>query len=46
MQKNDKNLIEDCQKCTAQWLELQTRVGTMASQLDQIPERWREYESK
>ncbi|KAK3865215.1 hypothetical protein Pcinc_029165 [Petrolisthes cinctipes] len=44
--KDDKGLVEDCQRCSVQWLDLQTRIGTMASQLDQIPERWKEYENK
>ncbi|XP_050705317.1 muscle-specific protein 300 kDa-like [Eriocheir sinensis] len=44
--KEDRGLLEDCQRCTVQWLDLQTRIGTMASQLDQIPERWKEYENK
>ena len=42
----DESLSEDFEQCQNQWLDLQTRIGTMASQLEQYPEKWKQYESQ
>lgn len=43
---NDESLSEDYEQCQIQWIDLQTKISTISSQLDQIPEKWKQYEAK